>query len=255
MKRSRSYFLILLSFWSYTNSTAQIVNIESARMQSDTVGWMGNIGASVLLSQSTSKIFQTNLETHLQYKTRNDQGLWLILGNFGFLKINGDRILSDGLAHLRYNRKLNEWLRWEFFGQFQNNVITQIDSRILLGTGPRFKLVKKKTFHLYAASLFMFEREKERTTPVIVNNDLRNSSYLSFSWIPRENMELNSTTYFQPLLKKISDYRVMNQVSFYLKATQHFGLSLKWNYLHDEFPAGTAPKTNYNFSTGIAFHM
>jgi hypothetical protein len=255
MRYLTSFSLLLAISLSSLCGEAQIVNIESARMQSDTVGWMGSIGAAISLTQNTDKIFQTNLETHVQYKTKNDQGLWLVLGNFGFLKINSSRILSDGLAHLRYNRKVNDWLRWEFFGQYQNNVITQIDSRILLGTGPRFKLVKQKTFRLYAASLLMYEREHERVTPTIIHNDLRNSSYLSFSWMPRENIELNSTTYYQPLLNKFSDYRVMNQVTVKLKATPHFGLSLRWNYLHDRFPAGTAPKTTYNFATGINYEL
>jgi Protein of unknown function, DUF481 len=248
------FFLLFICCGSFYSS-AQIVNIESSRMQSDTVGWMGSIGAAVSLTQNTDKIFQANLESHLQYKTRNDLGLWLILGNYGFLKINKERFVSDGLVHVRYNRKVNEWLRWEFFGQYQNNVITQIDSRVLLGTGPRFKLIKKNTFRLYAASLFMYEMENERTTPVIKHNDFRNSSYLSFTWLPQKNIELVSTTYFQPLLKKFSDYRIMNQVALNLKATSHFEISVKWNYLHDRFPAGTAPRTTYNIATGITYEL
>jgi hypothetical protein len=224
-------------------------------MQSDTVGWMGKFGAAVSLAESKDKIFHANLEAHLQYKTSNDQGLWLILGNFGILKINSNRIQSDGLVHLRYNRKVNEWLRWEFFGQYQNNFITQIDSRILLGTGPRFKLIKLNIFRLYAAVLFMYERENERTKPVIHHNDIRNSSYISFTWLPKNNIELISTTYFQPLLKNFSDYRIMNQVSLNVKATPHFGLSVKWNYLLDRFPAGTAPRTTYSFATGITYEL
>jgi hypothetical protein len=253
-------FLISFSFFSAICflslcSKAQIVNVENARMQSDTVGWMGNIGANFGLTKNTDKIFHANFETHVQYKTKNDQGLWLILGNYGFLRINSNRFISDGLAHLRYNRKVNEWLRWEFFGQYQNNFITQIDSRVLLGTGPRMKLVKIPTFHLYVASLVMYEREKERTKPVITHHDLRSSSYLSFTWLPVKNIELISTTYFQPLFKKFSDYRLMNQVSFNLKATKHFGLSMKWNYLHDSFPAGNAPKTTYNYATGFTYEL
>ncbi len=224
-------------------------------MQSDTVGWMGKIGAAAAFRKNTEKIFEIGLETLLQYKTSNDQGLWLILGNFGFLKIGSDRFVSDGLAHLRYNRKVNEWLRWEFFGQFQNNIITQIDSRVLLGTGPRFKLIKIKSFRLYAASLFMYEAEKERTYPIIKHNDVRNSSYISFTWLPRENIEMISTTYFQPLLKKPGDYRILNQVVLNVKATPHFGLSIQWNYLHDRFPAGTAPRTTYSFATGITYEL
>jgi len=247
-----------LTFFVYSflsTAQSQIVNIESARMQSDTVGWMGSMGAAVCFAQNTEKIFQANLESHIQYKTSNDQGLWLFLGNYGLLKIGHDRFVSDGLVHLRYNRKVNEWLRWEFFSQYQNNFVTQIDSRILLGTGPRFKLIKLKNFRLYAASLFMYEREKERTSPAILHNDARNSSYISFTWLPHENIEMVSTTYFQPLLKQFSDFRILNQITFSVKATPHFGLSVRWNYLHDRFPAGNAPRTTYNFGTGITYDL
>lgn len=236
-------------------SGAQIVNVESSRMQSDTVGWMGSFGTAFSMTKNTVNIFGVNADAHLQYKTSNDQGLWLILGNFNFLKVSDQRFLSDGLLHLRYNRKVNEWLRWEFFGQFQNNDVTSIDSRILLGTGPRFKLIKVPKFRLYGALLAMYEREKEATKPVITHNDLRNSSYLSFTWLPRDYLEMISTTYFQPLFSQFSDYRLMNQLMFKVKATPHFSLDVKWSYLHDRFPAGDAPRTVYNFSTGFTYDL
>jgi hypothetical protein len=224
-------------------------------MQSDTVGWMGSIGTAFSMTKNTDKIFGANAKIHLQYKTSNDKGLWLLLGNIGFLKINNNRFVSDGLAHIRYNRKINEWLRWEIFGQVQNNMITQIDSRLLFGTGPRFRIVKNKLFRLYAATLLMYENEKERTTPVITHNDLRNSSYISFTWTPKDYLGLTSSTYFQPLMKNFSDYRVSNQLTFNIKATPHFSVSLEWDYLYDRFPAGKAPATTYHFSTGLNYNL
>lgn len=253
MKKVILASLFLAGFYQY--STAQIVNIENARMQSDTTGWMGGAGAAVSLTQNTTKIFGTDLEAHLQYKTSNDQGLWLILGNYSFLKVGSSRFISNGFGHIRYNRKVNEWLRWEVFGQYQNNIITQIDSRVLVGTGPRFKIFKTKVFRLYAASLLMFESEKERTNPTVPHNDLRNSSYVSFTWLPQPNIELISTTFFQPLFSQFSDYRILNQASLKVRATKHFSLSVKWNYLHDRFPAGTAPKTTYHFGTGVDYEF
>lgn len=253
MKKVILAFLFLAGFYQY--STAQIVNIENARMQSDTTGWMGGAGAAVSLTQNTTKIFGADVEAHLQYKTSNDQGLWLILGNYSFLKVGSSRFISNGFGHIRYNRKVNEWLRWEVFGQYQNNIITQIDSRVLVGTGPRFKIFKTKVFRLYAASLLMFESEKERTNPTVSHNDLRNSSYVSFTWLPQPNIELISTTFFQPLFSQFSDYRILNQASLKVRATKHFSLSVKWNYLHDRFPAGTAPKTTYHFGTGVDYEF
>jgi hypothetical protein len=251
----RNILLLFILFFCSLSVTAQIVNTESARMQSDTVGWLGSVGAAFCLTQNTEKIFQVNVEAHLQYKTSNDKGLWLILGNHGFLKVGDSKFVADDLLHIRYNRKVNEWLRWEFFGQYQNNMVTQIDSRMLFGTGPRFKLIKKPKFRLYSASLFMYEREKEKTSPVIKHSDVRNSSYVSFTFLPKDNIELISTTYFQPLLKQFSDYRILNQIAFGIKASPHFSLELKWNYLHDRFPAGSAPRTTYFFATGLKYEL
>jgi len=236
-------------------SNSQIVNIESARMQSDTVGWMGGGGLGIALTQNTQKIFGADAEAHLQYKTSRDQGLWLILGNFSFLKVGNDKFINNDFLHLRYNKKVNPWLRWEVFGQYQNNSVTQIDSRVLVGTGPRFKLVKTPTWRLYAASLVMYEREKELTEPVIRHNDIRSSSYISFTFTPQGNLELISTTFFQPLFKKLSDYRILNQITLKSKISEHFSLSVKWNYLHDRFPAGEAPRTTYNLGVGVDFEL
>jgi hypothetical protein len=235
----------------FCKSSAQIVNIESARMQSDTVGWMGGAGLAATLRQSVAKILSMDAEAHFQYKTKNDKGLWLILGSYGFLKGGNLKYVSNRFAHLRYNRKVNNWLRWEVFTQLLNNLITQIDSRFLVGTGPRFKIVKNKILRLYAATLVMYEHEVEITTPAIRENDIRSSSYITFTFTPKNNIELISTTFYQPVFNNIKDYRILNQAIFKVKASKHFALSVKWDYLYDSFPAGTSPRTTYTLSTGI----
>lgn len=236
-------------------SSAQIINIENARMHSDTTGWMGGAGASFSLNQNKEKIVGGNIQAHLQHKTKTDKSLWLILGDYGLLKAGDEKLIAEGFGHIRYNRKLNSWLRWEAFGQFQKNVITQIDSRYLIGTGPRFRIVKNKILRLYAASLIMYEREKETNSSVPVHNIARSSNYISFTITPVETTNITSTTFFQPAVGDFNDYRILNQVSIGIKATKHFSLSLKWNYLFDKKPAGAAPNTTYSLSTGIDYEF
>lgn len=250
--RKLNYWWIALFFFAQ-QTHAQIVNTESARMQSDTVGWQGGFGMAFSLIQNTIKITNMEAETHLQYKTSNDRGLWLILADYVNLKVGGKQNVANYYVHLRYNYKVNDWLRWEFFTQYQNNDITQIDARFLVGTGPRFKLIKIEKFRLYAGCLFMHEREKELTSPVVKHQDWRNSSYVSFTWLPNKNTELISTTYFQPRLDKFNDWRFLNQAVFRVKASPHFGMSMRWNYLRDKFPAGSAPKRTYSFGAGVDY--
>lgn len=247
------HLLLLFSLLVTAIANGQIVNIESSRIQSDTTGWAGSGGASFSLAQNTQQITAASVEAHLQYKTQKD--LWLILGDYGFLKGGAEKFLANSFAHVRYNRKLNKWLRWEAFTQVQSNHITQIRSRYLSGTGPRFKIMSHNKLRIYAASLMMYEHETERTKPAVKHNNLRSSSYLSFTFLPTENIELISTTFFQPLFNSLSDHRWFNQSVLRVKANTHFALYIKWNYLYDRKPAGSAPKTTYQLISGFSLEF
>lgn len=246
---------LYLSFFLLTASTlhSQVVNVESSRMQSDSLGWKGSAGASFNYIKNTFKVTQINVRSHLQYKAKKD--IWLILGQYGFLKGGIEKFVRNSFAHLRYNRKINPWLRWEAFAQAQNNYITRIDSRFLIGTGPRFKLADTKRFHLYVASLLMYEYEKERTEPAIFHNDMRNSSYVSFSFRPDKVVEVISTTFYQPILKKARDYRILNESQIRFHTSKRFSFIIESAYLFDRLPAAGAPQTTYQLEMGIQFNF
>ena len=228
---------------------AQVVNIESSRIQTDTVGWAGSGGAAVSITRNTQQIITIDLEAQLQYKT--PKSLWLILGDYGFLKGGTEKYLLNSFGHLRFNHKLNKWIRWEAFTQVQSNHIMQIRSRYLTGTGPRFKLWSHPKFRLYAASLVMYEHETEKVKPAIIHNDIRSSSYLSFTFLPTETIELVSTTFYQPLFNNLRDTRIFNQTSLHVNATKRFSMYVKWNWIYDKQPAGTAPETSYQLVSGF----
>ncbi len=251
MKKATFIFSLLLI--SCLTSYGQIINVENSRLHSDTTGWMGGAGASINLNKNAVQVLGVNLESQLQYKAPSQKSIWLLLGNYSFLKAGENKLVSQGFIHLRYNYKVNNWLRWEFFGQYQNNPVLFIDHRFLLGTGPRFRVFRHNKNRIYAASLLMLEDEKELTNPVISHTELRNSSYVSVSIIPNGQLELVNTFFYQPLLKNFSDFRFMNQLSVKVKAGRHISLGVKLNYLYDSETAGTAPATTYNFATGIDF--
>jgi Protein of unknown function, DUF481 len=230
---------------------AQIVNIENARIHTDTTGWSGDAGAGFSLIKNTSTILLANADIHLQYKT--DKSLYLFLGEYGLLKSKDNPLVDYGFLHFRYNYKLGRILRLELFTQLQDNKITLIDSRYLLGGGPRFKLAGSKIFHLYIASLLMYEYEKEKTVPAVLHNDLRQSSYISFTLIPSANVQLTSTAFYQPRWGAGKDYRLLHQAVLKIKAGKKTAVKWNWNYLFDSMPVTGIPSTNYTFSTGISY--
>ena len=231
---------------------AQIVNIESARMQSDTTGWLGTLGAATSLTKNTHQVFAAEANAHLQYKS--NRSLYLILGNYGFLKTTNQKLIDNAFLHFRYNYKINKTLRWEAFTQIQNNIVTRIKSRFLIGTGPRFKIVSTKIFRFYAASLAMYEIEKE-TGINVLHKDVRLSSYASLSVYPNDRIEIISTTFYQPRVDEFNDYRILNQSTLKVKASKRLTLCVTWNYLFDNFPATGIPKENYSLNTGLEYEF
>lgn len=232
-------------------SFAQIVNTESQRIQSDTTGWLGNIGTSFLFQKNAVQVLNVGATAHVEYKSK--KSLYLFLVNYNFLKGDGQTLDNNFFYHLRYNYKLNGWLRWEVFTQLQQNSINGIKLRLLAGSGPRFKLFRSKHVALYAATAAMYEYEEEQTLPVIYHRDLRSSSYVSITYNPTKNAEIISTLFYQPLYRNFSDYRVLNEISLNFKFVKHFSFNASWYYLYDSRPAANSPKLNYSISNGITY--
>lgn len=233
------------------NASAQIVNIESRRIQTDTTGWAGSFGGNINLAKNVDKVFSADAFAHLQYKS--SKSLYLFLGDYSFLKGAQKKYTDNAFFHLRYNRKINDLLRWEVFTQLQTNKITKIDNRFLAGTGPRFKLSGSGMLQVYLGVLAMYEYERELTTPPVSHRTVRNSSYLSFTLKPTATLEIISTTFYQPRFDRWSDFRILNQESANLSVTQKLSATINWNYLYDRFPVEGIPRSNYTFSTGLKY--
>jgi hypothetical protein len=240
--------LLLCCCCMATTAAAQIVNMESQRMQTDTTGWSGNANGSIAISSYGQKVFAVNAGAHLQYQSKKN--LYLLLGNYGFLKGNEQSFIDYGFLHFRYNRKLGKVVRLEAFSQIQQNLITKIESRFLTGAGPRFKIASRKKIRLYAASLVMYEIEKEKGRPGKIY-DWRSSSYVSATWVINEQTSFITTTYYQPVFFNIGDYRLLNQSSFKIKASKKIAITLNYNYQFDASPAAGVVRDTYNLSTGI----
>ena len=230
---------------------AQIVNVESQRMQSDTTGWLGSAGTNFMFQKNTVEVININVNAHVQYKTQKN--LYLFLGSYNLLRGSGQTLSNNLFYHLRYNYKISNLLRWEVFTQLQQNSITGINIRVLAGTGPRFKLQGTKQLSLYAATAVMYEYEKEQTTPAIYHRDVRSSSYFTATYKPKDNIELIGSLFYQPLYKDFNDYRILNEISLKLKLGKRFNFVTGWYYLYDSKPAASTPNLNFSITNGIEY--
>src|SRR6185437_1499119 len=237
------YLLTILISFITIFSQAQIVNVESQRIQSDTTGWLGTFGVSFKLDKN--KVEVINLNTNAQIEYKEPRSLYLFLMNYDFLSGASQTLQNNLFFHLRYNYKITNMLRLEAFTQVQQNNLSGIKSRWLIGTGPRFKISGTKKLSLYAASLVMYENEHELTKPVTLHKEIRNSSYTSASWRPVDKAEITTTLFYQPLFRDFSDFRVLHELKVKFQFTRKFSFFTTWAILYDSRPAIDVPNTIY----------
>ncbi len=243
--------LVLIAFTITLNSHAQIINTESLRMVTDTIGWSGSAGLHVSFIKNTKEIFRIKTKTHVQYK--HVKHLLLLMNDISFERADGSDFVNKGVQHLRYNYRFHKRLAWELFLQNQYNAISKIDYRRLAGTGFRYKCSQSDKFKVYLGSLIMYENEKTLEIPAARHQDWRNSTYLSFSLYLNENISIISTTYYQPILKKFSDYRVSHQSAFNFKIYKNLSFKTSFNFTYDASPVLGIPNREYELTNGFTY--
>lgn len=242
---------MLLFILFSTVASAQIINVESLRKITDTSGFSGSAGLDFSMTREVAEFIEFGSDTHLQYKMNSHLFLWK--NEVNFKSIGGNRFQNRGTTHLRYNYRVNPTIAFELFGQAQYNKASKINFRGLLGTGPRFKLTSSENYKFYLGVLFMLEQEEldDENTPV--QRDFRNSSYLSFSLYPNDQVTIVSTTYYQPKLADFSDYRMSSETSLVVKLFSNFSSKTSYTFIYDSVPAEAVPKSQYTLKTGIVY--
>ncbi|MEP6674018.1 MAG: DUF481 domain-containing protein [Ferruginibacter sp.] len=237
--------------------TAQVVNIESQRMHTDSVRRSGEFNFDYSHTNINSKTLSVlNSTLSLQQKSKDLKSIWLILGSANISKAKDEDFENASFFHLRFNRKIAKPLRWEVFTQVQSNLPIGIRLRYLAGTGPRFKLISNKNFNLYLGSLYMYELEKTIDSAKHIQHFNRNSSYLSFSFaFPSINAELVSTTYYQPNFADISDFRVFTENRLELSITKKLKALTSFNYFYDSRPPLGINNYTTSFDQGFGWRF
>lgn len=253
----KKYSAIIGALFAMGSIRAQIVNIESQRIHTDSTGWAGSAETSFHMYKNNYVLYDVNATVHLQYKT--PKSLYLLLTNLDFISVDYPSMEDQpfenaGFAHIRYNYKIRDRFVWEAFVQAQYNKPMGLDYRFLAGTGPRFKIAGKDKFRLYVAADYMFEKEQN---PGIENpfNNQRMSSYISFTFAPSKSFTLVHTTYYQPLITDFSDYKISSNTSLKIFLTDAFYFKAEYDILFDTMPPAGVDGTIYTLNNGIGLQF
>lgn len=243
-------FLLFCSIFHFKFS-AQIVNIENRRIYEDTSGWSGSLDGGFSAQQNTKLFYSLNFRPRAQFK--NHKNHFLALGDLNYTAADGQTFANSGMVHLRYARRIKEstW-KWENYAQVQYNQLLDQKVRSLAGSGLRWKFIDKNNVRGFFGTSLFYEYEELRVEKTF-SNDVRWSNYLSWFLPYKKNLNFTGTTYYQPLITNLSDFRFSGNYGLSVVVSKHFDLRFDWSIFYDSKPPVNVP--NLVFSTSAGFRV
>ena len=240
----------------HTLSYGQLINIENQRVQSDSVKTITAFDLQYnYQNNNNEELSLVNFSGIYQHKTKDLKNYFLLLGNIDYSLANGEQLSNSGLIHFRYNRKLNKKIRLEALTQYQYNKILGIESRNLIGIGPRYKINKSEKTVFYIGSLVMQEFEKTPDDTKTMSYQ-RLSNYLSLSIKNKANtLEFASVVYYQPNINFWEDYRISSQTSLAFNITSKLQFVNSLNYGFDSYAPTNVSKKNIILTNGLKINL
>ena len=236
--------------------SAQLVNIESKRMQTDSVRFALNADFSFNHTNNDgTQVNQIDAAYTMQLKSKDLRKIYFLLGNYKLIDSEEKNLQNAWLLHGRFNYKFNQILRLEMFLQGQYNQLLVVEKRNLVGAGFRVKWMDRTRFTGYVGNSYMYEIESSDRAGT-TNYNHRNSTYFTLSYAAKsQKFSVANTIYYQPLYRDLGDYRILEQFQLDIPLSSWLKVFTIYNYYFDnKTPLNTAEYTsNLNFGVGISF--
>lgn len=242
------FFSLGLFLFSYL-SPAQIVNVEKKRVSES--GFNATFKFNLNISNTGNMLTRIANTTDVQY--HNKKSRFIFLNDLSLLRYDGGDLINDGFQHLRYNYTMQDTgaVTWEFFSQHQYNEKKILKRRILLGGGPRFRLVKTEKITWYLAPLVMYEHEKHSDQAQTRTDFIRGDAYTNLSFKISKELSLNHISYYQPKLDELSNYRYSGETGLKIDITEYLAFSSSFALDYDANPPAEIPNLFYYFKNQI----
>ncbi len=256
MHKIQKFYLIVLFFCPFFILNAQLVNIESQRMQVDSVRFI--LKSDLLFDYSNNNgdylsQFTANISTQL--KSKDLKRIFMFIGSYNTERSKDQDFQNSFFLHLRFNQKITNVFRFEAFIQDQYNALLNINKRKLVGAGLRFKFISTPTVKAYFGNAYMYEHEKIDDSETEYYNN-RNSSYVSFTInFPKSKVNLTETFYFQPKYSDISNHRVFQQLQAQFPINKFLSFTTQFTYFYNSFVPDIARDYSSDLSLGLSINI
>lgn len=235
-----------------------IVSMESVHLGKPPQGFNGSFDLSVDAEYGNTE--KASVSTGVKLQWSKDKNTDFVLANYAYGENSGVKNKNKSFVHLRHIYQFSESLAWEAFTQFSNNEFTRLNLRALLGGGARLRLEESTdSGAVYLGLGGFYEREsldvdtsggaKETETA------FRGNVYLVVKYQFNQSVSLLSSTYYQPALDELSDYRAIENASIVSKLTQDLSMKLGIDVQHDSEPPPGVEKTDSGITVGFTVNF
>jgi putative salt-induced outer membrane protein YdiY len=217
------------------------VNTERLRRADGAEGFSGSVEASFANRTGNTDLAEGGLSLGVGWRGGPRTALFLADVDAG--RARDETTVNRGFVHLRGGRDLTARVTWEVFVQHEYDRLARLTARSLVGTGPRFTLLKRKRATVHLGVAYMFEREEVDLTPgsseAPVQRNHRASSYLALALGVGARVSFGNTVYVQPRIAEARDVRVLEEATVKVGLVGALSLKVALTVRYDgEPPAG-----------------
>eukprot|EP01047_Picozoa_sp_COSAG01_P032166 COSAG01_NODE_2312_length_7938_cov_4.108687_10_plen_247_part_00 len=155
-----------------------------------------------------------------------------LIANLDYGKSEGLENTNNAFLHARAIFETKKRYDYEAYAQYEYDRFLDLEKRVLVGCGIRAKLTRFKPYQVYSGFSVLVELESNKNKSEA--NVLRLSQYITFQTLLLPDLNYSSTTYIQPALSNLSDFRVysLHHLNYQLKQRLSCFVDLEFRYNH-----------------------
>lgn len=235
----------------YSVPAAAQVNVEPIRQQLADSGFGARLRLSLSAYQGNTQGMVAGASALLG--GRGERHLGFLNASGDYAHFGGETTVHKSFVHLRHNYKLSAISWWEEFVQSETDRFRRIRWRGLIGTGPRFALLKTEALELYYGASYMLEytavgSSTEYGEPRGVH---RFNNYAALTFRAHERINLSTITYFQPRFDEPSDVRVLNVTGVEFQVTELLRSRIDTTTRYESRTAEDVKSTDFEFKSSL----
>jgi len=222
-------------------AAAGIVNVQSVLATEAEEGLSGSVSGTADWRTGNTELLVLGAAAVARQRRGRHLVVAIVRGDLGTAA--GVRIAAKTFEHLRYRLELGHRITAEAFAQHDYDQFRRLSVRALGGVGPKIDLLTTRRARLAAGVAYMLEWERLRNDGAVDAGEAtlahRMSSYLTGAFDLGERLQAVETVYAQPRIDDPGDIRLLEELSFSVKASERIALTTAFSLAWDSRPPAT----------------